>query len=223
LLSRIVDPGFDISNARFPYLGAAEVAVCGGLSARLFRISFSGELAYEIAVPSRFGQALAERLLQAGRSFGTVMYGTEAMSVMRIEKGHVAGSEINGQTTAGDLGLGGLLATKKDYIGRVLAARAGLRDPERPTLIGLRPVERRLKLSAGAHLLRRGGETSEGFVTCAAHSPVVSGWIGLGLLARGPQRIGEQIRACDPLRGLEFLVEVCAPAFVDPENSRVRV
>jgi glycine cleavage system aminomethyltransferase T len=89
-----------------PIWPARTVSVGGGVEARLFRVSFSGELAYELAVPGRYGDALARALMAAGRPFGVTPYGLEAMGVMRIEKGHVAGGELNGQTTARDLGLG---------------------------------------------------------------------------------------------------------------------
>ena len=100
-------------------------------AARLYRISFSGELAYEIGVGARYGDALAQVLMQAGAPYDIAPYGTEALSVMRIEKGHVAGNEIDGRTTARDLGLGRMMSTKKDYIGRVLAGRPALADPDR--------------------------------------------------------------------------------------------
>ena len=86
----------------------------GGIAARLFRISFSGEMAYELAVPARYGDAAIRAIMAAGEEFGITPYGTEALGVMRIEKGHVAGNEINGQTTARDLGLGRMMSTKKD-------------------------------------------------------------------------------------------------------------
>ena len=111
--------------------------MCGGTKARLFRLSFSGELAYEIAVPARFGDALVRAIMEAGAPLGIAPYGTEALGVLRIEKGHPAGSELNGQTTAHDLGFGKLLSTKKDFIGRFMAARPALTDPARPTLVGL--------------------------------------------------------------------------------------
>ncbi|MEC7256402.1 MAG: sarcosine oxidase subunit alpha, partial [Pseudomonadota bacterium] len=97
LLSRIVD-GFDLSNAAFPFMACAALTVCGGLRARLFRISFSGELAYELAVPARYGDALMARLMSLGNDLGATPYGTEALGVLRIEKGHAAGAELNGQT-----------------------------------------------------------------------------------------------------------------------------
>ncbi|MEZ5824954.1 MAG: 2Fe-2S iron-sulfur cluster-binding protein [Geminicoccaceae bacterium] len=94
LLQRIVDPGFDLSNEGFPFMACGEFSICGGTMARLFRISFSGELAFEIAVPARFGNALARKLVEAGEDLGAVPYGTEALGVMRIEKGHPAGNEL---------------------------------------------------------------------------------------------------------------------------------
>ncbi len=106
LLRAVIDDEHDISDAAFPYLAARTVSVGGGIEARLFRVSFSGELAYELAVAGGYGDALARALMAAGRPFGVTPYGLEAMGVMRIEKGHVAGGELNGQTTARDLGLG---------------------------------------------------------------------------------------------------------------------
>ena len=105
-LHAIVDPQCDITNDAFPYMAAGEITICGGIAARLYRISFSGELAYEIGVPARYGDALARLFMQAGAPFGILPYGTEALSVMRIEKGHVAGNEIDGRTTAWDLDSG---------------------------------------------------------------------------------------------------------------------
>ena len=112
-----------------PYLAALSVTVLGGIPARLFRISFSGEHAYELAVPADYGNMVARSLMQAGEEFGITPYGVEALSIMRIEKGHVAGGELNGTTTAADLGLGKMMSTKKDYIGRMMAQREGLIDP----------------------------------------------------------------------------------------------
>lgn len=133
--------------------GCAVQSRRGGVSARLFRLSFSGELGYEVAVPARFGHAMAQALMQAGASFGIVPYGTEALGVMRIEKGHIAGSELDGRTTAADLGLGWMMSRNKDYVGRVMAERPGLPAPERQTLVGLSPARGTDRLHAGAHLI----------------------------------------------------------------------
>ena len=120
-----------LNDQTFPYLAAKEISVLGGIPARLFRISFSGEHAYELSVPADYGNMAARALMQAGEEFGITPYGVEALSVMRIEKGHVAGGELNGTTTAADLGLGTMMSTKKDYIGRMMAAREGLVDQDR--------------------------------------------------------------------------------------------
>jgi sarcosine oxidase subunit alpha len=225
LLQRLLGDAADLSNAAFPFLACAEFRL-GQIPARLFRISFSGELAYEIAVPAGYGGALARWLADAGREFGATPYGTEALSVMRIEKGHVAGNELNGQTVAGDLGLGRMMSTKKDFVGRLMAARPALVDPQRPSLVGLKPVQSGDRLRAGAHFMARGvapaPETDQGYMTSTAFSPTLGHWIGLGLLARGAQRIGELIRAYDPVRSGDVEVEVVSPVFVDPAGVRVR-
>ena len=227
VLQSVVDPSFDISNDAFPYLAAGEVTVCGGTPARLFRLSFSGELAYEVAVPARFGDALIRKIVEEGAAFGIAPYGTEALGVLRIEKGHPAGGELNGQTTAHDLGLGKLLSVKKDFIGRFMAARPALTDPSRSSLVGLRPVNREDRLRAGAHLIPKGAEATaandQGYVTSIAFSTSLGQWLGLGLLANGPQRHGEIVRAYDPVRAGDVEVEACPPCHFDPEGARLRV
>ncbi len=225
VLEKLVDAPFDISNAAFPYMEAASLSVCDGTSARLFRLSFSGELAYELAVPARFGDALASRLMQAGAEFGITPYGTEALGVLRIEKGHPAGPELNGQTTAHDLGMAKLLSGKKDFIGRALAARPALTGPDRSTLVGLTPLDGATLLRAGSHLLKPGvpatAANDEGFITSASYSPTLGHPIALALLANGPARLGEHIRVYDPVRNGDTLAQVVAPVFYDPSGSRL--
>ena len=226
LLQDLVGGALDLANAAFPYMAAAEFEL-GGISARLFRLSFSGELAYEIAVPAAYGDSLVRALVRAGARYGVEPYGTEALSILRIEKGHAAGGELNGQTTAADLGLGRMMSSKKDYIGRALAGRPGLTAPDRPALVGLRPVDGGERVRAGAHLLPLGApgtaEHDQGHVTSAAFSPMLDQWIALGLIKGGSGRIGERVRAYDPVRNGDVEVEVCAPVFVDPEGTRLHV
>lgn len=225
VLRDIVDAGHDISNESFPYLAAREITVGGGVPARLFRISFSGELAYELAVPADYGEAMMRALMAAGDPRGIMPYGTEALGVMRIEKGHVAGNEINGQTTARDLGLGKMMSAKKDFIGRLMARREALLQTDRPTLVGLRPVNLGEPLRAGAHFIAMGRtanmDNDDGYMTSVAYSPSLKHWIGLGLLKNGPDRIGERIRAVDPVRNSEIHVEICSPVFLDREGIRL--
>ncbi len=224
LLERLVGDALDLSNAAFPYRACAELSF-SRVPARLFRVSFSGELAYELAVPARYGEATILAIMEAGAQWGVVPYGTEALGVMRIEKGHIAANEINGTTTAADLGFGRMMSAKKDFIGRVLRARVGLTNPSRPRLVGVRPLDRTMRLHAGAHFLSRGSAVAlkydQGYLTSVALSPTLGHWIGLGLLSRGYQRLGERLRACDPLRGADVEVEVVSPVAVDPQNLRL--
>jgi methylglutamate dehydrogenase subunit C len=215
----------DLSNQAFGFMAAAETAWREG-PARICRVSFSGELAFEVSVPAAQGMDLLQALFNAGRAHGVTPYGVEALGVMRIEKGHPAGNELNGTTTAADLGMGALMSRKKDFIGRVMADRPGLCDPDRPRLVGLRPCERGDRLRGGAHLLSRGaalvGANDEGHVTSAAWSPTLDCSIALALLRGGPERHGETIMVHDPVRSTRFEAHVCGPVFVDPEGARVR-
>ncbi len=223
VLDAVIDG--DISDAALPYMACAAVRAVGA-GARIYRISFSGERAYEIAVPARHGDALIRALMAAGQPHGMVPYGIEALSVMRIEKGHPAGSELNGQTTARDLGMAKMLSTKKDFIGRAMAARPALVAADRPTLVGLRPVDRTQRVRGGAHLLPVGApartEHDQGWITSAAHSPSEGGHIALGMLRGGLSRLGERVRAYDPIRHGDTVVEVVPPCFLDPEGERLR-
>jgi heterotetrameric sarcosine oxidase alpha subunit len=224
-IAALADAPFDLNTVAFPYMAVAELTVCGSVPARLFRLSFSGELAYEIAVPARYGHAMAQALMQAGESFGIAPYGTEALGVMRIEKGHVAGNELDGRTTAADLGLGRMMSKNKDYVGRVMAERPGLLAPERQTLVGLSPAIETDRLHAGAHLILgqvpATAANDAGVVTSVAFSPSLSRWIGLGLLANGGARLGERIVAVDPVRNCRVGVDVCSTCFIDPKGERL--
>ena len=227
LLRKVVDAEFDISNEALPYMGCAEITVCGGVPARIFRLSFSGELAYEIAVPCRYGHDMMDVLMQAGAEFGAEPYGTEALGVMRIEKGHAAGNELDGRTTAGDLGMGRLGAKKNtDFIGKTMAQREGLQDPNRAVMVGLKTVDPNAKIGGGAHFVEHGAEpTMEndlGWVASVAWSPELKNYIGIGFLKGGADRKGDRLRAWDGVRGTDIEVEICSPHMVDPEGERLR-
>jgi heterotetrameric sarcosine oxidase alpha subunit len=218
LLSRVVE-GTDFSNAAFPMLGIRDGRV-GGLPVRVFRVSYSGELAYELATPSDHGVAVWTRLIEAGAT----PYGLEAMGAMRIEKGHVAGPEINGQTTAADLGLGKLVSTKKDFIGKALLQRPALTDPNRLALVGLVPIDGKTPIRAGSHLVVDPKVEPPvpmiGHVTSVTWSPTLGHPIALALLANGPRRMGETMIAASPLSGDFVQVQVRSPHFFDPEGAR---
>ena len=224
VLSRVVD-GIDVSNEGLPHLGvrSGEVAGAPGMVARL---SFSGELAYEVYVPARFGTAAWEALLEAGRDDGIVPYGLEALGTLRIEKGHVAGAELDGRTTAADLGLAGMLSKKKDFIGKAMVGRPGLVDDTRLKLVGL--VSRDGEgIRIGSQLVSSGEASSPGpslgHVTSNAYSPALEKYVALALLENGPDQHGNALYAADPVRGRHIAVEVRDPHFFDPDGSRMRV
>jgi len=165
--------------------------------------------------------------MEVGEGFGAVPYGTEALGVMRIEKGHAAGNELNGQTTAANLGLGGMVSRKKDSIGARLSGRPELDAGDGPRLTGFRPVDRSARLNAGAHFVelddaRPDLDSDLGYMTSVAHSPGLGHSIGLGFLKRGHDRIGEVVRAYDPVRGKDTKVEIVPPHHFDPTGERQR-
>ena len=226
LLEKVIDPEHDISNEAFPYMACGEVSI-GGVRGRLFRISFSGELAYEIAVPTRYGDALIRRMVAAGEEFDAVVYGTEALGVMRIEKGHAAGNELNGTTTALNLGMGRMVNKKKDSIGSTLSEREGLNTDDALKMVGLKPVDSEKPVPAGSHLMTKGDPVNaahdQGYVTSACYSPNLGHHIALAYLKRGDERLGEVIRLVSPLTGIDHDVEVVSAHFIDPEGERLRV
>ncbi|MEX0302965.1 MAG: sarcosine oxidase subunit alpha family protein [Leisingera sp.] len=225
VLARVAS-GIDTSNSALPFLAAREGTILDNVPARLFRISFSGELAYEIYVPSQYGRTLAEALEREGADFGITPYGVEALDVLRIEKGHVS-SELNKFTTAADLGLGMMMSRKKDFVGRALSNRPGLTDPEREVVVGLKPLDPACSFRQGAHITAKGArlapENDDGYITSAAWSPTLESHIAIALVRRGRERLGEVVDIIDPLHGEEPVpAEIVSHHFYDPENERVR-
>ena len=195
--------------------------------ARIFRISFSGELSYEINVPADFGEDIWRAILAAGADAGIIAYGTEAMAVMRIEKGHVAGGELNGQTTADDLGLGRMQSSKKEFIGSRMIDREGFLAAARPKFIGLVPVDGKTRIEPGAHLVADPDASAPmaklGHVSASAYvSPTLGHPVSLGFCAGGRERIGETLWALSPVHGQRLEVRIADPVFYDPDGGRQR-
>jgi sarcosine oxidase subunit alpha len=222
VLNEVLGAPIDTESWPFMSCGAVEVA---GVAGRLFRISFSGEHAYEVAVPARYGAALFDLLLAKAEARKGGAYGMEALNVLRIEKGFITHGEIDGRVTAFDIGMQRMVSDKKDCIGKTMSQRPGLMDNARPQLVGLKPVDGG-DLTGGAHLYDRGAEAVrgnlQGYVTSAGYSPELGHMIAQGFVARGPERMGEVIRFVDAMRGVEAEVEICPAVFIDPEGSRVR-
>lgn len=164
-------------------------------------------------------------LMTEGKEFGVTAYGTGALGVLRVEKGHVAGNELNGQTTARQMGLGRMVSQSKDSIGLVLSRRPELVRDDDYELVGLKPVDVNNRLTAGAHFIALDAsctaENDQGWVTSVAHSPHLKCAIGLGYIRRGSSRHGDIVRAVDLLGNQDIRVELCSPHFIDPEGARL--
>ncbi|MDZ7909730.1 MAG: sarcosine oxidase subunit alpha family protein [Gemmobacter sp.] len=219
LLASVIDAMPDL-----PFMGHAPVTL-HGVAGRLFRISFSGEEGYEVAVPARHGEALFRDLLARAETMGGGAYGMEALNVLRIEKGFITHAEIHGRTTAFDIGLAKMVSPQKDCIGRAASQRPGLSGPEREQLVGLK-AQGAVVLTAGAHLFTPGDSVErvndQGYLTSVCHSPTLGHWIALGFLRDGRARHGQLIRVVDHLRGVDQLCEICDPVFHDPEGRKLR-
>lgn len=216
--------GLDLSNEAFPHLSMRE-GVVGKVPVRIYRISFTGELSYEVHVEAQNGVAITEALYEAGERFGVTPFGTEAMHVLRAEKGYIiVGQETDGTVTPFDLGLERMVSkTKSDFIGKRSLVRPHTAREDRRQLVGLRSVDRVTIVDEGAQLVgdleisppvRKLGHVTSSYWSDAANGP-----IALGLLISGSRRHGEVVYAWS--RGRTTACEVCAPIFYDDAGVRL--
>ncbi len=223
ILNTLVDE--DVTDEAVPFMSCWNAHV-SDVPVRLFRISFSGERGYEIAVPARYGASLYRLILAQAETVGGGAYGMEALNVLRIEKGFITHAEIHGRTTAFDIGMDGMMSKKKDFIGKAAAARPGLVDPARERLVGVRPLDRANALTAGGFLFDKGTDATrvnaQGYLTSVCWSPTLETALALGFVTSGPERLGEEMRFVDHLRGLDFAVELCDPVAFDKDGGRMR-
>ncbi|UXX83119.1 sarcosine oxidase subunit alpha family protein [Roseovarius pelagicus] len=188
--------GDDVSNDALPFMAWSDITL-GGMSARVYRISFSGELSYEIAVKASQGRALWDLLLATGDAHGVTPYGTEALHILRAEKGFIMiGDETDGTVIPQDLGLGWAISKKKeDYLGKRAQARSHMTDPNRWKLVGLETTDGST-LPDGAYITAEGTNANgqrntQGRVTSTYHSPTLGRGIAMALVLHGPDRMGE--------------------------------
>jgi methylglutamate dehydrogenase subunit C len=223
LLDGILDKPLNPDD--WPFMACGEVDI-QGTSGRLFRISFSGEHAYEIAIPARYGDSLFRLLLERAEALGGGPYGMEALNILRIEKGFITHAEIHGRITAFDIGMGRMVSGKKDCIGKTMSERSGLNDENREQLVGLKPVGAVKQLTAGAFLFEPDDDAvrvnAQGYVTSVGFSPTLEHFMGLAFLQNGPARFGETVKMVDHLRGVQTLCKVVPPVVFDPTGERVR-
>jgi sarcosine oxidase, subunit alpha len=202
--------------ASFPFMAMREADVAG-IPARLFRVSFSGELSYEINVPAEAGPALWERLTAAGEPYGITPYGTETMHVLRAEKGYfMVGQETDGSVTPLDLGLA---VKAEDFLGRRSLSRADTARPDRKQLVGLLPDDPNLVLPEGAQLIAEPRSTDMlGHVTSSYFGPRIGRSFALAMVRGGRQLHGAPVWAYH--LGQTIPARICSPVFYDPEGRR---
>jgi sarcosine oxidase subunit alpha len=193
-----------------------------GIPIRVLRASFSGELGYEINIPADHVRPLLERLWARGGEFNAVLYGIEALEILRTEKGYIhIGTDTDGTTLPGDIGFGRAIASKTaNFVGRRSLLRPAARDPNRFTLVALAPVDGRTQLPVGAQIADRPPPTlTEGHVTSSYWSPELNAPVALGMLARGAQRLGSRVRV--HYLGQTIEAQVVKAPFVDPKGERL--
>jgi sarcosine oxidase subunit alpha len=218
-------PSMDISSGALPHMAWAAGTVAG-LEARLVRVSFSGELSFEVNVPARAANGFFEAIIEAGKPFGIVPYGIEALMILRTEKGYLhVGSDTDGASTPDDVGWGQVARGKTtDYIGRRSLFRQASQDPSRKQLVGLEALDPNQSLRPGGHLLvgenREPPAETDGWITSACYSPNLERHIALGVLKGGREKTGEILTVCDEEQ--RFSVKVVPAVFYDPNNKKLR-
>ena len=224
LLQRLF-PEEDMSNEGFPFMGFKELKFKNTV-ARVFRISFSGELAFEMNVMSDYGEEMWNEIISQGEDFGIQPYGTEALSTLRIEMGHVAGSEIDGRTIAYDLSLEGMLSQKKDFIGKRSLNRKAFTENNREKIVGVVPIDKKTSIPEGSYLVENAKASFPnpklGHVSASCWSVEYDNPFSLAIIKDGKNKKGENLFAVSPLKNKIIPVEIVSQHYVDPEGKRVR-
>jgi sarcosine oxidase subunit alpha len=218
-------PDIDVSNEGLPFMGYVEGNLFG-VHARIFRISFSGELAYEVNVESDNGNFMWEKINEVGKEFAIQPYGTEALSTLRIEMGHVAGSELDGRTIPYDNGLQGLVSKKKDFIGKRSLNREAFIAEDRQKVVGVVPLDKKTSIPEGSHLVKEANaklpNPKLGHISASCWSVEYNNPFSLAILYDGKNMIGQKLFALSPLRNKSIPVEIISSHYVDPKGERVR-
>ncbi|MGF7132024.1 sarcosine oxidase subunit alpha [Paraburkholderia sp. EB58] len=216
----------DFANAAFPFMWYREGTVAG-VAARVMRISFSGELAYEVNVPANMGRAVWEALMAAGAEFDITPYGTETMHVLRAEKGYIiVGQDTDGSITPYDLGMGGLVAKSKDFLGKRSLTRSDTAKEGRKQFVGLLSDDASFVIPEGSQIVAGpfSGDTAPmlGHVTSSYYSPILKRSIALAVIKGGLNKMGESVTI--PLaNGKQVAAKIASPVFYDTEGVRQHV
>ena len=197
-----------------------------GVKAKIFRISFSGELAYEINVVSDCGLFMWEKMMEIGKEFNIQPYGTEALSTLRIEMGHVASPELDGRTIPNDVSLEGLVSAKKDFIGKRSLQKEAFNNSDRQKIVGLVPTDKKTSIPEGSHIVEdkdaKLPNPKLGHVSSSCWSFENNNPFSLAIIKDGKNMIGKKLFAVSPLKDTTIEVEVISSHYVDHEGKRVR-
>src|SRR5258707_7858122 len=224
---KVLEPlleGVDISAQALPHMSVAHGKILG-VPMLLFRVSFTGELGFEVNVPSDYGLVVWEAIHQAGQQYGITEYGTEAMHVMRAEKGYIiVGQDTDGTVTPDDAGLSWAIGkAKPDFVGKRSLERASMKSANRKQLVGLRTRNAGTVIEEGAQVAAKAGQRPPmeliGHVTSSYASSVLGYPIALALVAGGRARMGQTLYV--PMPGRDLEVEVTSPVFYDPSGARI--
>jgi|688.fasta_scaffold09960_15 sarcosine oxidase subunit alpha len=225
LLAPLVD-GLDISATALPHMAVVQ-GTLRGIPMMLFRVSFTGELGFEVNVPTDQGAAALDAICEAGKAYGLTPYGTETMHVLRAEKGFIIiGQDTDGTVTPDDVGLTWAIGkAKPDFVGKRALARSAMNSPDRKQLVGLLTRDPRVVLEEGAQVVDVPGQAPPmkliGHITSSYMSATLDRSIALAVVAGGRARIGQTLHV--PMPSGEIAVEVCAPMFYDPKGARLNV
>ena len=218
-------PNDDMSNEAFPFMCFKDLMI-ENITARVFRISFSGELAFEINVMSDYGEKIWNKIITIGENFGIQPYGTEALSTLRIEMGHIAGTEIDGRTIAHDLSLEGMLNQKKDFIGKRSLNRKAFTAENREKIVGVVPIDKKTSIPEGSYLVENAKaglpNPKLGHVSASCWSVEYDNPFSLAIIKDGKNRKGQKLFAVSPLKNTVVPVEIVSQHYVDPDGERVR-
>ena len=218
-------PNLNVSNEGLPFMGYLEGDLFG-VKAKIYRISFSGELAYEVNVESDNGNFMWEKIIETGKEFNIQPYGTEALSTLRIEMGHVAGSELDGRTIPYDNSLEGLVSKKKDFIGKRSLSKKAFTSLDRQKIVGVVPLDKKTSIPEGSYIVKDAKaklpNPKLGHVSASCWSVEFDNPFSLAIIKDGKNMIGQKLFALSPLKNKTIPVEIVSSHYVDPKGERVR-
>ena len=224
VLNNCVDDSLVVTNNNLPFMGVTSTFLKGNIPCRIARISFSGELAFEVYVKSDFANTMMDLLWENAKKYDGCLYGLEALGALRVEKGHVTAAELDGRVTIDDAGLSKMASTKKSYIGSAMRKRGVLKNNDREILVGFFPANLKETFNAGTIVCEKNNIKGQGIgrITSVTYSPELRHWIGIGFVKGGLDKWKDSILVgADPVRNKQMNLKVVSPHMIDPKGERM--